>query len=234
MSLLTLVQNFCQRTLLNVPSTVLGSTDPQVRQIKALLEEEGIDLAQRGEWQVLVQEATHTTVATESQGDIDTIFTNGFRYIKNDASWDRTEQLPLYDVEAPNWQQLKANSVTGPYYEVRIRGNELLSVPVPPAGNTWAFEYISYNWLTDSTGATYKEYFTQDTDLMLLPERILMSGLRWRWKKEKGLEYAEDFFTYEKMVHSALSRQGFNGVIRQDQKRGRSPGIVVQQGSWNL
>jgi len=139
MSLLTMVQNFCQRTQLNVPSTVLGSTDPQVLQVKALLEEEGIDLAQRGEWQELVNEATHTTVATESQGDIDTICSNGFRYIKNETSWDRTEQLPLYYVEAPGWQQLKANNVTGPYYEVRIRGGELLSIPTPPAGNTWAF-----------------------------------------------------------------------------------------------
>ena len=235
MSLLTTVQRFCERTNINTPNAVLGSTDPQIKQVKALLEEEGTDLAQRAEWQVLVQEATHTTVATESQGDIDTIFSNGFRYIKNGTGWDRTEQLPLYDVSSTDWQQIKANAVTGSYYEIRMRGNELLAIPTPTAGNTWAFEYISYNWITDSTGATYKEFFTQDTDLMLLPERILLAGLRWRWKKEKGLEYAEDFASYERLVNNAISRQGFSGPLSQANRLATAePKIVIPDGSWAL
>ena len=82
MTLLSVVQRFCQRTNISVPATVYGSTDPQVLQIMALLEEEGADLSGRGDWQALTNEATHTTVATESQGDIATIASNGFRYIE--------------------------------------------------------------------------------------------------------------------------------------------------------
>ena len=87
MTLLTVVQRFCKRTGISSPTTVYGSTDPQIIQVLALLEEEGNDLSGRGDWQELTNEATHTTVATESQGAITTIASNGFRYIKNNTIW---------------------------------------------------------------------------------------------------------------------------------------------------
>ena len=81
MSLLTIVQRFCRRTNLTVPATVYGTSDPQIRQIMSLLEEEGNDLSGRGDWNELTFQATHTTTAAEDQGDIDSIATNGYRYI---------------------------------------------------------------------------------------------------------------------------------------------------------
>lgn len=235
MSLLTLVQSFCRRTNLSVPSTVTGSTDAQVLQIMALLEEEGDELMTRGEWQELTFEATHTTTATENQGDIDTIATNGFNRFKQNTFWDRTEQLPLYVVDATDWQLFKASAITGPNYQIRLRGSSLISVPAPPASNTWAFEYISGNWITDSTGTTYKSAFTSDSDLMLLPEYILKAGLRWRWKKEKGFDYDEDFRIYEGLVSKALSNnKPMRNLNQGETDRGIRPRVVVPDGSWSL
>ena len=235
MSLLTLTQRFCERTNLNSPSTVMGTTDPQIKQIKALLEEEGADLSGRGDWQELTNEATHTTLAQENQGAIDTIASNGFRYIKNGTIWDRDLRLPVYVISDVDWQQVKATVVTGPRYQARIRGGDLISNPAPVAGNTWAFEYMSYNWLTDSGGTIYKEHFTDDGDLMLLPERILLAGLRWRWKKEKGLEYSEDFRTYEGLVKDALGRQGMRRVMNLGARPYTpAPKVFVPDGDWNV
>lgn len=235
MSMLTLIQRFCERVNLNSPSTVYGSTDPQITQIKALLEEEGNDLAKRGDWNELTREATHTTVATESQGAIATIASNGFRNIKNDTIWDRSLRLPLpvlYDTE---WQTQKGFATTSPNYAVRIRGGLLLANPTPTAGNTWAFEYISKNWILGADGTTYKQYFTLDTDTLLLPEELLTLGLRWRWKKEKGFDYAEDFNTYEKQVSQAL---GSNGMKKRLNMSGGSTGVMphiaIPQGDWVL
>ena len=87
MNLLELCQQFCLRSGIPSPNTVTGSTNTQILQIKALLEEEGADLAARGDWEVLTLEANHTTVATESQGAIATIASNGFRYVKNQTIW---------------------------------------------------------------------------------------------------------------------------------------------------
>jgi len=45
MTLLAVVQKFCKRTNISSPTTVYGSTDPQIIQIMSLLEEEGNDLS---------------------------------------------------------------------------------------------------------------------------------------------------------------------------------------------
>lgn len=237
MSLLTVVQHFCQRTGLPSPSTVQGSTDSQIIQVRALLEEEGNDLAVRGDWQAITIEASHTTVATESQGAISTIASNGFRYIKNQTIWDRTDRLPvLGPVSGPQWQALKGIVVNGPRYRFRIIGGNLLVNPVPPASHDWRFEYLSANWILGADGTTYKQYFTLDTDTILLPESLVLMGLRWRWKKESGLDYAEDMRTYEMQVKDALGRDGGKPILQMDESgwNGPKPGIWVPSGSWDL
>lgn len=231
MSLLTTVQRFCRRTNITVPTTVIGTTDAQVAQVYALLEEEGNDLSGRGSWEVLTVEALHTTVANESQGDITDVADDGFRYIKNDTIWDRTENLPVLVIDGPDWQAEKGFAETSPRYRARIRSGELIATPTPVAGNTWAFEYVTWNWINRNE----KQYFTNDSDIIDLPEPVIQMGLRWRWKKEKGFEYAEDFRTYENMVADALGREGMKKVLFQDRtERERRPRILVNQGNWNL
>lgn len=235
MTLLTTVQRFCLRTSLSKPGTVYGSTDNQVLQILAILEEEGNDLSGRGDWEALTLEATHTTVAEESQGAIADIASGNFRYIKNLTFWDRTETLPVLVIDGVDWQAEKGFAATSPRYQARIRKGDLIVTPTPVAGNTWAFEYVSWDWILDTDGSTKKQYFTADTDTFLLPEPILVMGLRWRWKKEKGFDYAEDFVTYEKLVADALGRQGMKRTLYMDEgKKDRNPGIVVNQGTWPL
>lgn len=235
MTMLTIIQNHCRRTNITVPTTVAGSTDPQVLQLQALLEEEGIALADRGDWQELTFEATHTTLAQEDQGAIDTIASNGFDHFKQDTFWDRTLRLPIVVLDGQEWAASKAIANTGPTYQARVRGSRLISTPVPSAGNTWAFEYVSRNWVLGADGVTYKQFLTLDTDAPLLPEKILIAGLRWRWKKEKGLDYSEDFSDYEHMVSKALGHNGLKKRMNMgDEYSGPRPAVMVPQGNWSL
>lgn len=237
MSLLTMVKNFCQRQLLPEPATVMGTTDTQILQVKALIEEEGMDLAKRGSWQSMTYEAPVTTLAAENQGNIETIATNGFNYIKNQTIWDRSSRLPIVGpLDSQDWQMLKASVNTGPRYQYRIRGGTLLVNPVPTAGLNWFFEYVSKNWILGLDGTSYRQYFLLDTDTVLMPEELVLMGLRWRWKKEKGLEYAEDMRTYEMQVADALGRDGGKPILSMDlsayAKSG--PGIFIPQGNWAI
>jgi len=184
MSLLTVIQYVCGRTNVPVPASVLGTADTQVLQMLRLLEEEGRDLSSRGPWQNLTKEATFVTTASEDQGAMTTLASSNFDYIKNGSFWDRTTHLPILGpLSDEEWQALKGLGTTGARYYYRIRGGKLLVNPTPAASLTWAFEYQSKNWILGIDGTTYKQYFTLDTDTILLPEEVVLSGLRWRWKK---------------------------------------------------
>ena len=243
-TLLSIVSDLCGRQNLPVPTTVYGTTDPQVRQMAKLLEEEGNDLAMRHPWECLIREAFHTTIAAEDQGAIDTIAvpvgassSDGFRSIVNQTIWDRTTRLPVCGPMNPQqWQAMKAVTTSGPKYRFRIRGGKLLVNPTPPAGESWYFEYITKFWILGANGTTYKNRFTLDTDVILLPDDLVLQGLRWRWKKEKGMDYAEDFRTYETQVKDQASKDGGKPVLRMDMAGwgGPQPGIFIPDGSWNV
>lgn len=210
-------------------------TDARILQLLRLLEEEGTDLSKRGSWEGLTNEATHTTLASEDQGAITSIATNGYRHIVNNTIWDRTDRLPIALLGSTDWQTLKAITNQGPRYRYRFRGGRMLVSPVPAAGHTWAFEYLSKNWILGADGVTYKQYFTLDTDTILLPEDLVLMGLRWRWKKEKGLEYAEDQRTYEMQVKDELGWDGSKSTLSMDDQRPETkPGIWVSDRSWTV
>lgn len=213
MNCIQLIREACGRIGIPRPNSASSSSDTQVVQLLALLNEEGSELAARSAsgWQALIKEATFTTVATESQGSLQTIIgaANSFRHILNETIWNRTTLEPIYGPRSPSiWQGAKALTFAGPYPEYRIRGGELLFLPVPAAGDTCAFEYATKNWATDSAGAIGKSLITADEDLFLLDDEILLSGLIWRFKSAKGLEYGENMRAYESKVVDALARDG--------------------------
>lgn len=213
MSLLTLVQGACKRLSLNSPSAVIGNTNKEIIQLLNIANEEGDDLAQRHRWQRLVNESTFTSVAAESQGSMTTLAGTSFGWICNDTVWNRTKNRKMYPVDDVQWQQMKSSGITGPVEYFRIRGNTFRVIPTMTASETVAFEWVSKNWC-ESSGGTGQNAWAADTDVGVLEERIMIQGLIWRFKKYKGLDYAEDFQQYEAMVANAIARDGAKKHLR--------------------
>lgn len=235
MSLLTMVTQVCRRIGITAPASVSSSNDPQIIQLMALGNEEGQDLSARYPWQSIVQESTFTTVATESQGAITTLAGTSFRYILNDVMWNRSLLRPVFGPLVPtDWQNLKARNVTGPWGQFRIRGNNVLFIPVPVAGDTVAFEWVSKNWVTLNAGGTGSTW-ANDADTGLLDEEIMAQGILWRWKAAKGLNYEEEYMKYERLVNDQMARDGGKSRLNLNGGGGDLPaGVLVPIGNWNL
>lgn len=234
MPLLTLVQNTCKRISIASPTQVVGNTDAQIIQLLGLANEEGSELADRGNWQALTFEATHTTLATESQGLMTAITNASFNRILVDTFWNRSMNVPVYPVSPEEWQRMKAAGVTGPYPNFRIRGNYLLMYPTPTAGQMLAFEWIS-NYFCQDTNGDGRTAWAADTDTGRLDEDLMVLGLTWRWKAAKGLDYAEDFNIYEAAVLDALARDGAKPHLSMNGGGGRRfmSNRNISQGSWS-
>lgn len=231
MTFLEIIQAAFRRVGLTAPSSAIGSTDENVIRMIELANEEGEQLSARHPWQRLITEETHTTLAVESQGLITAICGADFDYIRNDTFWNRTQKRRWFPVDDVQWQRLKASSITGPDYYFRIRGNYLVVQPTPTAGETLAFEWVSKNWCESNGGAGQTEW-TVDTDVPRLPDKVMIAGLKWRWKAAQGLEYAEDFRAYEALVDDAMARDG--AKRRLNMGGGAHVSSNVPEGSWSL
>lgn len=238
-SVLNIVRNACRRIGLVAPSTATGSTDLQIIQLVALLNEDGKELANRYPWTVLQAEKTFVSVAAVDQGLITPTIVAaslGFKYIINESVWNRSRRYPSAGpTQAPRWQAETAFGITGPYSRYRIRGGRLLLLPAPAAGETLAFEYLSENWAITADGLTTKNEFTMDDDVPLLDSDILTQGLVWRFKAAKGLEYAEDFAKYENLAADAKSRDGTKVIasLNGPESANFQPFVTIPLTNWN-
>lgn len=235
MTLLQVVQEFCDRRGLDRPSLVMASTDDQVRQMRTLLNEVITNITNRGHsWAKLQKQATFTSVAAEAQGLISSIAPYGFKYIIPESIYDRTERRPLWGPRnAPRWQEAEALPVTGPFYSYRVWEGQMFLQPAPPAGHECAFEYASDMSILAVDGVTWKKRFSVDSDVFQLDEDLLLLGLNWKWRREQGLSYAQEMQDYEYLITQVIGTGSDKGTLNMDGgSRDIRPGIFVPTGNW--
>jgi hypothetical protein len=235
-SLLTICQAVAVKFGLPSPAIAASSTDQNIAQIVAFINEDGQELAARYSWQALRNEGSFNTVATESQGSILTIAGADFGWMVNETFWNRTQRRPVFGPKSPfEWQQLKAQFSQGPWIQWIMRGNNILFLPIPAGGQTCYLEWMTKFWCTDSTGVTGRAAMTADGDLSKLDERLHTLGAQWRFKKAKKLDWQGDFDKYEDAVNDATTRDG--AKPRLDLRGFQTdfyPAVLVPAGNWGV
>jgi len=198
------------------PTALAGSSDEGAQQLLALLNREGKELSERqglnGGWPVLRRLHTITTVADQANY----AFPSDISYFINTTAWDRTQKWPLRGPVSPQeWQIIKSGTIgsIGPRRRFRIYNGEIYFDPTPESsGDEYIIEYYSNEWCEDSGGTGQTEW-ASDTDVPRLPDDCFILGLIWRFKKAKGLAYAEDYAAYMKECDRELGRSGMAPII---------------------
>lgn len=212
MTLLSIIQKTSSRLGLRRPTAVIGSTDITAQTLLELANEEGDELSRAHDWQDLIVERAVSTVGQVEQTTALPIDYDRFPH--NVEIWNRTHNQ-RYAGPTPQrlWQQLQQGVSAGAVGWWRILGGSLHIYPAPTAGEDLAFEYLTKNWCAKADGTGQSEWLA-DTDVCLLPERLFVLGVRWRWKAAKGLAYAEDMETYQRAVELAATNDRGTGRIR--------------------
>lgn len=210
-NLLSMVQRACRLLSIPVPDEVVGSTDTQVQQLYALANEEGDELAGAYDWQIMRRQHLFNTVASAVQSgavpaDFDHFIANSF--------FNRTTMRNVYGPITPQeWQAIQAQPQLNRVFLAFVeRDGQFLVTPTPPANQEIAYEYITKYWAKSDAGVPQAE-FLADTDETYLDDKLFPLGLRWRFLKSKGLDYAQDFATYHSERSQRMARDGGNGVI---------------------
>lgn len=125
--------------------------------------------------------------------------------------WDRTITLPVLGPISPQaWQAWEARPIlTSVAFGYRLRGNNFLTAPNPPAGDEIFYEYIS-KWsvfpAVDPDTRPTQEYFEADGDTCIFDETLVSRGVRWRFLQAKGLAYQQDYSLWINMLQRLSAR----------------------------
>ncbi len=233
MSLLTIIQDAASRAGVDSPTSVIGSSDNQVLRLLAFARQEGKSLVERHAWQILLKEVTFTATATETQS---AVLPSDFDRFTDDTFYNRTRKRPVWGpMDASDWAFSKSvvSTVIREVFRQRGSSTDLLLQPIPTAGDTYAFEYVSNKWCQNESNVAQAQW-ENDSDTALLDEELMTLGVLWRFKAGQGFDYSEEFRNYELMFAQRSGRDGGKRTLNVGARYGLRWGVYVPEGGWNL
>lgn len=235
---LQIAQEFCKRQGLPSPATLVGAQDDLTRQIWGIMNEGIMDLVQRYDWQQLTIPYTFQHAGGADYEALDlSVALPDFDHIVQKTFWDATARIEVAGpMNEREWSTITTMLVSSANYCYRMRGDKILifGVPSPLSSVDFTFEYVTAYGV--DTGGIPEEMFTTDASIPKLPSKVILADLKWRWRKEKGLPYAEDQRICEEMILGLISREP-NSVLTLDScadSQVVGPGLLVAAGSWPL
>jgi len=214
MSLLSIVNAFRLRKNMGTVATVFGNTaDSGVAQMQALLQDVGDEVAESDFWQPLDVPASIgpgdgvTTIWPFPIGAADTPASD-FAGMSPGLQMQSTAfpLQPIVRVTDEELAALKAFPV-GPIRPVwHIIGNTFEVWPALSLGETLTYNYYSPRWIQTAAGV-HRLYWSADTDISLIDEKVMTRGLEYRWLEAKGLSYGAAKERFERSFMRADGRQ---------------------------
>lgn len=200
------------------PGVFFGADDRFETEMTDMVNTVADDIARAHDWQALVKLATLTgdgvTEAFPMPADYARqMLTSTIRDVDNWA-WGYGHCATVDDFL--RYKESNLNTIPGVWC---IFGNRINVWPAPPIGAVARFPYISKNWAQRQSGAL-ADSFTSDSDSFLLSEEVLMKGLVWRYRDNKGLNSTGDQEEYENELSYYAGKDSGAFVIRTNSRRG--------------
>lgn len=160
----------------------------------------------------LNQVATASGSVSITFGKIAYPLPSDLEYFVQRTWWDNTYKWELLGpITAQEKQILKYGIIaSGPRSKFYIMNNLMYLNPMPETdGQLFAYDYYSNAWC-QSSGGTAQQLWAADTDTYKLDEDCFISGIKWRFLRAKGLDYAQEKIDYDMDCQRVMSRDGGN------------------------
>lgn len=218
MTLLTICQGAALRSNFGqIPNQAYSSTDPNVLQLVAFAQDTGRELVERYSWNGLKMLAN---ITGDGNSTLFNLPSDWMRLCPSDKSPMGAlislarPTIPLIGPVNDEWlNQMKALPAYPAYPVWRIVNGELEIWPALASGEVVQFWYFSKAWINGYTTGTAQQYWSNDNDTSILDEDIIMKGTIWRWKRAKGLDYAEEFREYQLSLERNAGQQDNERIV---------------------
>jgi hypothetical protein len=234
-TLLEIVQDACYGPIgLTPPTAVAASTDGIARRMLRFVNMEGTSLIEEVAWeQLTVIETFATDTVNTAQAAVPPA--DWQRLTPECSFWDVALRRPLIGpVSKDVWVKLVSDNLGSVDRYWTMIGGVLNIFPVSGSADTIRYPYQKKNWVVDVDDME-KERFTADTDVPLIPDKLLELGLIWRWKSSVGLDFAEDMANYTRAKEILVATHRVKGDISTTSAfRGKGipdnyfPGVITQ------
>lgn len=184
MTLLTIVQALSKNVGVKAPSIV--ATSPARGMVEALqmANEAGEELARRVDWGALQENVVLTGTGANIMHDLGASFSR-----LNKGVAVRAGTAIVRPLTRAEWNTLTPVEGVPRYF--LLEGNKLTLWPYLANAATVTAQFQSLNWCSAGTS------FMADTDTSLLDEGLLTKGLIARWRRQKGMDFADYEAEYE-------------------------------------
>jgi hypothetical protein len=200
MTLLSAVNDVLGEMGLDSIQSVASSTNQRSLSLMGVCKAAQKDIGRRN-WPVLQAEHTFTTVVDQAEYDLPA----DFKALISDTAYNTENATKLKGSSTPQeWQWMVQNGQVSISYRFRVSGyaSKFRITPTPTAAEEISFWYRSTN-LAVSEGGVEKELAVLDTDLFKFDEDLVKRHIKWRYARQRGLDYAEDY----RDAYEALDRE---------------------------
>jgi hypothetical protein len=211
MSLLTVFQQACTSGIaLEKPSAVYGSTTREHIELANIANEMAAMIAASHEWQILNKIAVITGDGTTEDFALPADYD---RQLDKSQLWSTSLETPLSPIsDRDDWLELDIKTFDFVINAWILYAGEIHIKPALSTGVQVKYFYQSNLW--GLNGSTPISEFTADTNTFRIDERLLKLGIIWKWREMKGLPYAEDLATYERLLAKLAMRDKGSRIIR--------------------
>lgn len=225
MTVLAVAQQVALAVGIKRPIAVFASTDRDMQELQAVLNEAVAVIGEAFDWQALRKVQTLTGDGSTEAWPLPTDYA---RMPATGNLWSGRSRGEMMHITDPDeWLSFDIYPV-GPIHGVwSLFGGTLNIRPVLAVNETAKFFYIRAG-IVGATGTA----FTDDAQAFALDERLLKLCATYLWKQQKGQDFTAELTDYEMALQKAMDRDGGSKpVVSGNQVASRRAGRNVWPGS---